>query len=579
MKKKLIYLIAALACLMACSDGLTEDRVVTAQAGADSRTPVNFSAYTNRGITRAGAVGTLDNWDLKNAFTGFGVFAYYTNAEDYTSDRHPNFLFNKQVKWNDAYNVFDYEPVHYWPNEHGSTAQSEDIDKLSFFAYAPYVDVDASTGYLADAGEGNEKATWGITGTTRYTYTGDPLVRYIVSFDWDKTVDLCWGVYDESAGWNIMNGSQSIDRGKPWLNVQRAGSVDQRLRFNFRHATARLNVQVDADVDDGKLLGTHYGTNGTVTDNKTKIYVRSVTFTGIASEGALNLNNAKAYEPLWMNYGGTGWIENGQRVTVHDGLRDGYEGMASAASNNETVTGLNPVVISNEGNTSAGVTKTAVNLFRKGNSAASLTTPVYVIPTGERVSVTIVYDVETAVDDLPDYLSDGTTHGTSIENKITTEITAGGEPLVFEAGKGYTLKLHLGMNSVKFDADVADWEDTYVPPTPAYEPIPATGISIYCIDYNYVLGNDQIHIFEENDLIYAPRIDGVQLHATVTPADATDKTVTWTSSNPSILRVDENGIVNVIDYSQENYEWDVTITAENSAGNTFSITVYCEPQE
>ena len=565
MKYNVLIFAAVLACLTACSDGLTDDRVVTAQAGADSRTPVNFSAYTNRGTTRAGAVGTLDNTALKNTDNdlgkaGFGVFAYYTNAEDYTTTFRPNFMFNQQVKWDGSYRVFDYEPVRYWPNEHGATAQSEDIDKLSFFAYAPWVKVDPSTGYLADAGEGNEKATWGITGTTRNTYTGDPLVRYVGSFDMDKSVDLCWGVYDESEGWNIMNGSQSIDRGKPWLNVQRAGSVDQRLRFNFRHATARLNVQVDADVDDGVALGTHYGTGRT--DNKTKIYVRSVTFTGIASEGALNLNNAKAYEPLWMNYGGTGWIENGQRLTVHDGLRDGYEGMASAASNNETVTGLNPTVISNEGNTSAGVTKTAVNLFGRSGGETALTDGVFMIPTGEKVKVTIVYDVETE-DNLSDYLSDGTTHGRSIENKITKQITVGGEPLVFEAGKSYTLKLHLGMNSVKFDADVKDWEDAYVPPTPA------TGIYIDTSGLNFLYQ-------EDGEYVYSYNYHGgdIQLHATVTPADATDKTVIWTSSDPSRLSVDENGMLHA-----NSSGFYVTITATNSSGNTSSIIFTCEPQE
>ena len=468
MKKSNVLLLAAMAMMASCNSDVIEG-LSSAPQESDGPATVNFNAYTSRGVTRSGTVGAVTNTLLKSGSTafgqaGFGVFAYYTNADDYASDVRPNFMFNQQVKWNDTYNLFDYTPVRYWPNEYGQTAQSEDIDKVSFFAYAPYVEVKPATGYLEDAGEGNEEATWGITGTTRNTYTGDPLVKYITSFDMDKSVDLCWGVYNEGAsGWATMNGLQTTTNGLPWLNVQHAKSVDQRLNFTFRHATARLNVQVDADVDGGgnaTELGTHYGTGGTVADNATKVYVRSVAFTGVAAQGALNLNNTKPFEPLWMNYSGTGWIENGQSVTVYDGLRDGYEGQSAATANNETMTGLNPVVISNVGNTTAGVTNTPVNLFGRSAGTTALTDGVFVIPTGERVSITIVYDVETAVEKLPGYLSDGVTHGTSIENKITSAITVSGENLVFEGGKSYTLKLHLGMNSVKFTAEVSEeWED------------------------------------------------------------------------------------------------------------------------
>lgn len=476
MKKSnsLLLLIAAAACVACSNDSLTLQEN-TPQTSQDGQTPVNFSAYTSRGLTRNGAIGALTYSGLTNLDTdfgkaGFGVFAYYTNADDYASDARPNFMFNQQVKYNDTYNIFDYSPVRYWPNEYGETAQSEDIDKVSFFAYAPYVAVNPATGYLTEPGDLNTGATWGITGTSRNTYTGDPLVKYVTSFEVEKSVDLCWGVYNEgSSGWATMNGKQTTTDGLPWLNVQHAQSVDQRLKFTFRHATAQLNVQIDANVDGGGTasadgysteLGTHYDTDGNVTDNATKIYVRSITFTGIAQQGALNLNNVKANVPLWMNYTGTGWIENGQSVTIHDGLRDGYEGTENAEANSETVRGLNPWLISNDGNTTPGVTNKSVNLFGRYADNTDLSQGVYVIPTGERVRMTIVYDVETEVDNLPGYLSDGETHGISIENRISTDLKYEGSALTFEGGKSYTLRLHLGMNSVKFDASVNDdWDE------------------------------------------------------------------------------------------------------------------------
>ncbi len=475
-KSNPLFLMFAAAACAACSSDTLDLQDNTQQPSQDGPMPVNFSAYTSRGLTRSGAVGTLTYTDGLASTTsdfgkaGFGVFAYYTNADDYASDARPNFMFNQQVKWNGT--LFDYSPVRYWPNEYGETAQSEDIDKVSFFAYAPYVEVNPTTGYLKDASNYNEGATWGITGTSRNTYTGDPLVKYITSFEKEKSVDLCWGVYNEGEdGWIIMNDHQTITNGLPWLNVQRSGTVEQRLKFTFCHATAKLNVQIDANVDGstydpstgsyGTELGTHYGVDAGEgnPDGATKVYVRSITFTGIAQQGALNLNNVEANVPLWMNYTGTGWIENGQSVTIHDGLRDGYEGTESAEANSETVRGLNPWLISNEGNTMPGVTNTTVNLFGRYADNTDLSDGIYVIPTGERVKMTIVYDVETAVPDLPGYLSDGETHGISIENRITTDLKSDSRNLTFEGGKSYTLKLHLGMNSVKFDATVNETWD------------------------------------------------------------------------------------------------------------------------
>ena len=138
-------------------------------------------------------------------------------------------------------------------------------------------------------------------------------------------------------------------------------------------------------------------------------------------------------------------------MTVHDGLQNGSEGTSGADDPNESVRGFNSAVISNVNNTSAGVTNETKNLFRSS---------VLVIPTGEAVKITITYDVETEEPNLPEYLSDGKTHGTSIENCITKEITVPAGALKLEGGKKYTIGLHLGMNSVKFDAGVEEeWDE------------------------------------------------------------------------------------------------------------------------
>ncbi len=447
------YLSAALlaAMLAGCAgsdDGLSGQSPSQPSGSGDGRTAVDFQAYLSRSTTRAGAGGILtpDNADAGNVSLqaqGFGVFAYYTDLKKYDQTYLPNFMYNTHVTY--AAGNWGYSPLMYWPNEYGSNAQSDDEDKVSFFAYAPYA-AHAS----AASGSVQGDATVGITGFSRNSTAGDPIVKYIASFDPAKSVDLCWGVVGSSeTSWNRIQGTaQTLAEGKPWLDVEHPQGIQQKMTFTFKHALSQLNVQIDADVD-----ATSHSDGGTALDANTRIYVRSISFTGIALQGALNLNNQKAGEALWLDYSGTTDLPYGQSVTVKDGLRDGREGAASATADNEIPKGLNPGIIQNNGFT-GGVTTSLQNAFGDGSSAE---TPVCVIPTGESMTVTIVYDVETLNPHLPGYISDGVQHGVSVENKITKAVDFSGGGL--QCGKKYTLKLHLGMNSVKFDASVDPWQD------------------------------------------------------------------------------------------------------------------------
>ena len=493
---KKIFLFAAIAALFAaCS---SKDEVVkddSTQQPQLEKGAIGFDVYTQKATTRAGWTGSLTTDELKKTHAasdevyskanGFGVFGYYTDNNEYEQRSVPNFMYNQQVTWSDALSIWQYEPIMYWPNEYGKSAESDDQDKVTFFAYAPYVEVIPTSGKLANTSTDpdnpdntKELETYGITGMTRNSNQGDPILKYIASFNTSKSVDLCWGV-QPAMQWNTtQTGSDKyLEAGMPWLNVQRPAeaatqqAANQRVKFIFKHATAQMRVKIDADVDvDGR------GHDNKV-DGKTRVWVRQVTFKGFAMRGSLNLNNDTPDKEKWLDYNGQNEIV-AEDVTVYDGRKDGKEGVNGAIATNEKVTGLNPALIQAglyvgygwanpddpkntiynapniklDPNDAPGVTNTPVNLFESKDGDFF-----HVIPVdNEAFEVEIVYDIETIDASLAQNLSDGATKGSSIENRISKTISFGNE-VFLKAGHSYTLNLHLGMYSVKFDAAVTDW--------------------------------------------------------------------------------------------------------------------------
>ena len=435
MKKILFALAVMTAMTVSCNVNIESD-----DDAKKEKVAVDFSAYLNRGVTtKAGVAGELTTAGLQAATAGFGVFAYYTADEPYTGSSGPSFMYNEKVTYDGSKWV--YEPVKYWPNQFGAAASSEEVDKVSFFAYAPYVEVTPSNGMVT----GDSKN--GIVALSRNSVGGDPIVKYVVDMDPGNGVDLCWGVSKNGLTASIDGNNNHVAAGAPYIDVVKL-KLGDKIEYDFRHALSAINVTIDAAVDAT--------TAGTAVDANTKIYVRSVSFEGLATKGALNLNSTAANGPLWTDFSGSG-IPVAEVLTVYDGRRDGKEGVEGAEARNETPTGLNPVVIQSKpynDNPTAGVTKDAVNLFNSTDKNAS----VFVIPSSEPLKVTIVYDVETKDDKLATLLSDGVTHGSTVENAISKSIQIGGSDFSLEAGKKYSIALHIGLTSVKFDATVSNWD-------------------------------------------------------------------------------------------------------------------------
>lgn len=434
--KKFVFALAAIAAVtVSCNTKLDSD------TPKDEPVAVDFSAYLNRGVTtKAGVTGELTTDVLKGA-DGFGVFAYYTADEPYSGASGPSFMYNEKISWDGS--KWGYSPIKYWPNEFGAAASSDEVDRITFFAYAPYVAVTPSNGMVTGDN------TSGIVALSRNSVGGDPIVKYIVSLDPTKCVDLCWGVSKNGLTASVDGNNNHVAKGAPYIDVVKLKTGD-KIDYDFLHALSAINVTIDAAVDATTV--------GTDVDANTKIFIRSVSFEGLATKGALNLNSTAANGPLWTDYSGSG-TPLAEVLTVYDGRRDGKEGVEGAVASNETPTGLNPVLIQDKPYSSAelkaGVTKTAVNLFNATSSTAS----VFVIPSSEPLKVTLVYDVETKDDKLSTLLSDGVTHGSTVENVISKNIQIGGSDFSLEAGKKYTIALHIGLTSVKFDASVSTWAD------------------------------------------------------------------------------------------------------------------------
>ena len=227
MKKSLIFAAVAAVVLSACA------KIETVKVASVDEA-VTFGVYAGNAATKA-TYGDITTDNLKTSADGFGVFAYYTEENEWadaSASTKPNFMYNQQVKHDDAANTtlypskWVYTPIKYWPNgQNNTTVEAQTInDKLSFFAYAPQIATsNAGVPETAVPADGQ-----GITAVSANDVTGAPTVTFTVPAAADKQIDLLWAT--------------------PMLN-QTKQSVTGTVNFVFKHALAKLNVKVQAVVD------------------------------------------------------------------------------------------------------------------------------------------------------------------------------------------------------------------------------------------------------------------------------------------------------------------------------------------
>lgn len=254
MKKNLFGWLTMAAMLV--GTGCSTDEVVNDYSPENA---IQFGTYVGRDAQ--GRASAIDDVALKGFGKGFGVFAYHTSG-DYAAATTPNFMYNQHVSY--VSSAWTYSPVKYWPNNTS--------DKITFFAYAPYVETDDTDNFVFTAN----------------TLTGDPKITYTVTETVKNQDDLLWAV-DSSNGLPFRNKvKQNTD-----------------IHFHFRHALSRIGFKAQVMVDNANQDATGEEDDATdaskaIATAQTTISISKVELIGkFHDSGVLNLNNTVSNEPSW----------------------------------------------------------------------------------------------------------------------------------------------------------------------------------------------------------------------------------------------------------------------------------------
>lgn len=488
MKKTLILMAAASAFVLT---GCTEtDLSGDTSLAKETTSAIQFSAKTrDAGTTRVGIPGIITTTELKTEThkdEGFSVFGYYTNTSQLaynentgiSGDVKPNFMYNQQVKW-DGTSKWSYSPVKYWPNgidaanaesAPSNTATEDAPQYLSFFAYAPYVAVTANSG--AVSGDANGGSTYGIIGVTSNATANDPKITYKFkdgSTSWDlsaaNNVDLLWGLAGSSSGKSTYDETDNTDvsKGTTEYNINLTKqSVNETVDFYFKHALAKFGgydnsksyLKVVADIDGNSDAPTTSGFG--TKDATTLITINSLTIKTSADAnkvyagGVFDIATGKwdVTTPVYLPASTTLFTSTTSTANINkDVWEPATPSLSFSASKWTQGTGEGSYEI-------AGVEPTSLKGLFTGD-----VTPFYMIPASgsQELQVTVSYTVRTYDANLDATAASGETNGTwtKVTQTITNKVTI---PSI-QVNKVYTLVMHLGLTSVKFSAEVANWED------------------------------------------------------------------------------------------------------------------------
>ena len=194
------YFMGLIACAALTMTGCSNDEINVPQQ-SQGNNAIEFSTYLGRNAQGSRGTETNDA-SIKSENGGFGVLAYYTEQTNFANSNKPNFMWNQKVTHNGT--NWEYTPVKYWPTKVG--------DKVSFFAYAPYVK------------SGNDK---GIVLSSN-SVAGAPTATITLPDDPSQTIDFVAAVQ--------MNKTHD-----------NSASANNNVSFTLKHEMTRVKVQAKLD--------------------------------------------------------------------------------------------------------------------------------------------------------------------------------------------------------------------------------------------------------------------------------------------------------------------------------------------
>lgn len=453
MNNNKLFLVAIAALMLAGCSSETDFSQADVQKTLEAQdVPVTFGTYlgatSKTRATNPASNGFDIDTDTKLQTSGFGVFSYLTSG-DYAGTTAPNFMYNQQVTYSGNWT---YSPVKYWPNgtdaANGSgspsnTATESSTQKLSFFAYAPYV-----------SGNGTLGTDDGIITLPTNTATVHPIITYQLPTTptASNTVDLLWGVrgqlsYEQANG--VANTVGSL--GTEYNTNLTKQTIDERVKFLFKHALAKIGaIKVVADIDGNSATPTSSGFGSL--DATTLITLEEIS---IKDNGGTVITSNK------FDISQGTWSTTPEDVTK---ASSGANVAADIKAKSTRTTGIAASLWELEsGNpTYSGSKWTSPGTGVPANTPANIYTsdysPIMFIPgSGQQLSITVKYVVRTYDANLNASVSSG---GEGTWSKVTQTITNIVSLPVMQPNMNYTLIMHLGMTGVKFSAQVSSWDDS-----------------------------------------------------------------------------------------------------------------------
>lgn len=197
------YVLIAQLVLSGCAGEAVEE------TSSSSSSEINFDAYVNRNASSRS--GVTDNTFLQGGTfnAGFGVFARYKHTDETIS---PLMLMNNEhvywKNWKGDYSDWGYENTRYWPNE-GS---------VDFYAFAPH----STEPKLVSPKDNGKNGKYAIE---------EPNSTYIYFPSNMSPVDLVWA------------------------NAKGRTKTNERVKFTFSHALARIGFDITANnLTDGESI-------------------------------------------------------------------------------------------------------------------------------------------------------------------------------------------------------------------------------------------------------------------------------------------------------------------------------------